>query len=365
MDPGCAPDLRAYPVPATHTRMDRPKETTQGATPLAESPLRDAAPRDAVGNWVDTTAPAAIRPYLRLMRLDRPIGAWLLLWPCFWSVAIAAREAPTGWRWAVTGAGAKGEGMPDPILLVLFLLGAFAMRAAGCVWNDIVDRDIDAKVERTASRPLASGAVRVRGAVALLGGLLLAGLAVLLTFNRFAIGLGFASLVVVAMYPFAKRVTFWPQAILGLAFSWGALMGWAAFTGDLGWAPVVLYAGCVAWVIGYDTIYALQDVDDDATLGLKSTALKFGADVKRWLAAFYALAFVCLCLAAWLAGVPTLPFSALAIAAGMHLAWQVVELKPSDGADALSKFRSNHTFGLLMFAAIVVANLYGGLLMNR
>ncbi len=340
--------------------MDRPKETAQGVTPMADSPIRDAA-----GNWVDTTAPAAIRPYLRLMRLDRPIGAWLLLWPCFWSVAIAAREAPTGWRWAVTGAGANGEGLPDPILLVLFLIGAFAMRAAGCVWNDIVDRDIDAKVERTASRPLASGVVSVRGAVTLLVGLLLVGLTVLLTFNTFAVGLGFASMVIVAMYPFAKRVTFWPQAILGLAFSWGALMGWAAFTGELGLAPIVLYLGCVAWVIGYDTIYALQDVDDDAMLGLKSTALKFGANVKRWLAGFYAVAFACFCLAAWLASVPTLPFSALAIAAAMHLAWQVVDLKPADGTDAHSKFRSNHTFGLIVFAAIVVANIYGGLMMNR
>ncbi|MSP20149.1 MAG: 4-hydroxybenzoate octaprenyltransferase [Alphaproteobacteria bacterium] len=340
--------------------MDRQKETALAAT------LRDAPAGDATaGNWVDTVAPRPARPYLRLARLDRPIGAWLLLWPCFWSVALAAREAPTGWRWAVTGAGANGEGLPDPILLVLFLIGAFAMRAAGCVWNDIIDCDIDAQVARTATRPLASGAVTLRGAVMLLVALLLVGLAVLLSFDRFAIGLGFASMVIVALYPFAKRVTFWPQAVLGLAFSWGALMGWAAFTGEIGWAPLVLYAGCVAWVIGYDTIYALQDVEDDQLLGVRSTALKFGAHVKRWLAAFYAFAFVCICCAAWLAHVPTLPFAALAIAAGMHLAWQVADLRPNDPADALSKFRSNHTFGILVFAAIVAANMFGGFMMSR
>jgi 4-hydroxybenzoate polyprenyltransferase len=336
--------------------VDHPKDTLAATKPVADAPP---------GNWVDTMALERWRPYLRLARFDRPIGAWLLLWPCWWSIAMAAREAPLGWRWAVTGAGANGEGLPDPILLLLFLAGAFAMRGAGCVWNDVVDRDIDARVARSATRPLASGAVTLRGAAAWLGVLMLAGLLVLLTFNRFAIGLGLASLVIVAIYPFAKRVTFWPQAILGLAFSWGALMGWAAFTAELGWAPLVLYAGCVAWVIGYDTIYALQDKEDDQRIGLKSTALKFGARFKRWLAGFYGVAFVCISLAAWLSGVPTLPFAALAIAAGMHLVWQVVDLNVSDADDCLSKFRSNHTFGILVFAAVVVANVYGGFLMFR
>ncbi len=349
-------------------RFEPPRRSryTYGVEPYKETlasarPALDAAP----GNWVDGAAPERWRPFLRLARLDRPIGAWLLLWPCWWSIAMAAREAPTGWRWAVTGAGANGEGLPDPILMVLFLIGAFAMRAAGCVWNDLVDRDIDARVARTATRPLASGAVSVRSATMWLIALLLVGLAVLLTFNRFAIGLGFASLVIVAIYPFAKRVTFWPQAVLGLAFSWGALMGWAAFAGELGWAPVVLYVGCVAWVIGYDTIYALQDKEDDQLIGLKSTALLFGARVKQWLAGFYGVAFVCISFAAWLSGVPTLPFAALAIAAGMHLAWQVADLKVDDADDCLAKFRSNHTFGILVFAAVVVANVYGGFLMFR
>ena len=328
--------------------MDRPKDTA-GA-------IADAAAR----NWVDAAAPQAWRPLLRLARFDRPIGAWLLLWPCWWSVALSARQAPAGWRWAVTGAGANGEGLPDPILLLLFLIGAFAMRAAGCVWNDILDRDLDKQVARTASRPLASGQVTLRGALTLLVVLLLVGLAVLLTFNAFAIELGFASMIVVVLYPFAKRVTFWPQAVLGLAFAWGALMGWAAFTGTLSWAPLILYAGAIAWVIGYDTIYAHQDKDDDAIVGIKSTALKFGARTKPMLTLFYGLAFLCICTAAYLAQVPTLPFAALALACAVQLLWQIVDLKIDDPADCLSKFRSNHLFGLLVFLALVVANVYGG-----
>lgn len=340
--------------------MDRPKDTAVAARAVAPS-LTDAAPQ----NWVDTLAPRPLRPYLRLLRLDRPTGAWLLLWPCWWSIALAAREAPSGWRWAVQGAGANGEGLPDPILMVEFLLGAFAMRAAGCIWNDIIDREIDARVARTANRPLASGQISVRAAAIMMIVLMLLGLLILLTFNRFAIGLGFASLAIVAAYPFAKRVTFWPQAVLGLAFGWGALLGWAAFTGELGWAPIVLYAGCVAWIIGYDTIYALQDKDDDQSLGLKSTALKFGGDVKRWVAGFYAVAFACIAFAGWLATVPTLPFAALLVAAATQLTWQVADLKPEDTGDCLAKFRSNHLFGILVFAAVVVANVYGGFLMFR
>ncbi len=333
--------------------MDRPKDT---AGTVADAPAH---------NWVDTLAPKALRPYLRLARFDRPIGAWLLLWPCWWSVALAARQPPSGWRWAVLGAGANGEGLPDPILLLLFLVGAFTMRAAGCVWNDILDRDLDAKVARTASRPLASGQVTLRGAIVLLTLLLLVGLAVLLTFNVAAISLGFASMIVVVLYPLAKRVTFWPQAVLGLAFAWGALMGWTAFTGTLGWAPVILYAGAIAWVIGYDTIYAHQDKDDDAIVGIKSTALKFGARTKPMLALFYGIAFACICAAAYLAGVPTLPFGALALACAVQLTWQVVDLKIDDPADCLAKFRSNHMFGLFVFLAIVIANVYGGFLMSR
>ena len=211
---------------------------------------------DATGNWVDTLAPAWTRPYLRLARLDRPIGSWLLLLPCWWSSALAAVAAHR----------------PEPSFahLALFFVGAFAMRGAGCTWNDIVDRDLDRSVERTRSRPIPSGQVSVFGAAIFLVLQALVGLAVLLAFNVFTIALGVASLAIVAVYPFMKRITYWPQIVLGLAFSWGALMGWAAFFGRLGLPALLLYGGSIAWVIGYDTIYAHQDRDDDALIGVKS-----------------------------------------------------------------------------------------------
>src|SRR5258708_25021875 len=230
---------------------------------------------DSTGNWVDQSAPAWARPYLRLGRFDRPIGAWLLLRPCWWSVGLAAVRAA------------------QPIDLwhtFLFFIGAFAMRAAGCTWNDIVDRDLDARVERTRSRPIPSGQVGVGGAAAFLVVLALAGLAVLLQFNRFTVLVGLASLAVVAIYPFMKRVTYWPQIVLGLAFSWGALMGWPAIFGRLDHPALLLYAGAICWVIGYDTIYAHQDREDDAFIGIKSTALLFGARTKPMLAGFFPLA---------------------------------------------------------------------------
>src|SRR5215216_8011316 len=240
--------------------------------------MSDASGRvaDSTGNWVDTLAPSWARPYLRLARLDRPIGSWLLLMPCWWSVALATIAARERW--------------PNVWHLVLFFIGAFAMRGAGCTWNDIVDRDIDAKVERTRSRPIPSGQVSVMQAAAFLVVQALIGLAVLLQFNRVTISVGIASLVVVAIYPFMKRVTYWPQIVLGLAFSWGALMGWPALFGRLDWRALVLYVGAIAWVIGYDTIYAHQDRDDDALIGVKSTARLFGARTKPMLAGFYALA---------------------------------------------------------------------------
>ena len=197
---------------------------------------------DATGNWVDSLAPAWSRPYLRLARLDRPIGSWLLLLPCWWSSALAAIAA--GWS------------LPNLSHIALFFIGAFAMRGAGCTWNDIVDRDLDRKVERTRSRPIPSGQVSVGRAALFLVVQALIGLAVLLRFNAFAVAAGIASLAVVAVYPFMKRITYWPQIVLGLAFSWGALMGWAAAFGSLDARPLVLYAGSIAWVIGYDTIYA-------------------------------------------------------------------------------------------------------------
>ncbi len=316
--------------------------------------VADAAP----GNWVDGLAPRAMRPYLRLGRFDRPIGAWLLLWPAWWSVALASGEASTGWRWAVTGLGANGEGWPDPILMVMFLVGAFAMRAAGVAYNDIIDRDIDAQVARTASRPLASGQLSVTRAVVFLGAMLMIGLVVLVSLNRFAIGLGIGSLALIAIYPFAKRITHWPQLILGLTFSWGALMGWAALTGSLSAPALVLYTGGILWVLGYDTIYAHQDVEDDARLGMKSTALLLGPATKPWLAGFYALALAAIATSAWLAGVWMPAFGAVLIAAVAQLAWQIFDLDLQDSADCLAKFRSNHTFGILVFAAIVAGQMF-------
>src|SRR5271163_4578462 len=233
---------------------------------------------DATGNWVDTLAPAWSRPYLRLARLDRPIGSWLLLLPCWWSAALAAVAAQV-----------RG---PSPWHIALFFIGAFAMRGAGCTWNDIVDRDLDASVERTRSRPIPSGQVSRAQAALFLILQALVGFAVLISFNGFTIGLGIASLAIVKVYPFMKRITYWPQIVLGLAFSWGALMGWAAVFGRLGAPALVLYAGAIAWVIGYDTIYAHQDREDDALIGIKSTALLFGARTKRMLSLFYGLAVI-------------------------------------------------------------------------
>ena len=238
---------------------------------------------DATGNWVDGIAPSWTRPYLRLARLDRPIGSWLLLIPCWWSVGLAAVHAGTQvnvWH------------------LILFFLGAFAMRGAGCTWNDIVDRDLDAQVERTRSRPIPSGQVTIPAAGMFLVLQALVGLAVLLQFNSFTRYVGIASLAVVVIYPFMKRITYWPQIVLGLAFSWGALMGWPATFARLGLPAFLLYAGSIAWVIGYDTIYAHQDRDDDALIGIRSTALLFGPHTKLLLLLFYGCAVILLALAA-------------------------------------------------------------------
>src|SRR5665213_2658104 len=233
---------------------------------------------DATGNWVDTRAPSWSRPYLRLSRLDRPIGSWLLLMPCWWSASLAA--------------GVAGDISRLPLVIGLFFVGAFVMRGAGCTWNDITDRDLDARVERTRSRPIPAGQVIVPRAVTFLVVQALIGLSVLLQFNRFAITTGIASLLIVAIYPFMKRITWWPQIVLGLAFSWGALMGFAVLLGRIDAAALWLYAGSIAWVIGYDTIYAHQDAEDDALIGVKSTALLFGARTHAALVAFYALAVV-------------------------------------------------------------------------
>src|SRR5246127_2886313 len=251
-------------------------------------PTVTAPVADAIGNWVDTLAPGWLRPYLRLARLDRPIGSWLLLLPCWWSSALAA-VAAHAW-------------VPNPWHLVLFAVGTVAMRGAGCTWNDIVDRDIDARVERTRSRPLPSGQVSLPAAIVFLGLQALVGLALLLQFNRFAIATGIAWRAIVAFYPFMKRITWWPEIVLGLAFSWGALMGWAAAFGRLDTPALLLYAGSICWVIGYDTIYAHQDREDDALIGIKSTALLFGARTKPMLMLFYAIAVILIGAAGFLAG---------------------------------------------------------------
>src|SRR5436189_4801558 len=254
---------------------------------------------DATGNWVDTRAPLWSRPYLRLSRLDRPIGSWLLLMPCWWSAALAA--------------GVAHDLRRLPFILLLFLIGAFVMRGAGCTWNDITDRDLDAKVERTRSRPIPAGQVSVTQALIFLVAQALIGLAVLLQFNRFAIFTGIASLLIVAIYPFMKRITWWPQVVLGLAFSWGALMGFAADFARIDLVAVVLYAGSIAWVIGYDTIYAHQDIEDDALIGIKSTARLFGENTKPALAVFYGIAVVLIGVALKLAGSGWPAFVGLAV----------------------------------------------------
>jgi 4-hydroxybenzoate polyprenyltransferase len=293
---------------------------------------------DSTGNWVDGVAPAWARPYLRLARLDRPIGSWLLLTPCWWSVALAAVHARSQVNvWHV----------------LLFFVGAFAMRGAGCTWNDIVDRDLDARVERTRSRPIPSGQVTVASAAAFLALQALVGLAVLLQFNRFTIYVGFASLAVVAVYPFMKRITYWPQIVLGLAFSWGALMGWPATFARLDPPAFLLYAGAIFWVIGYDTIYAHQDREDDALIGIKSTALLFRKRTKPMLALFYALAVALIALAGWSAGAG-LVFALGLLAFAAHLAWQIARLDVDDPLNCLLVFKSNRDAGLILFAGLVL-----------
>ena len=304
------------------------------------SPARTAAPlpdadRD---NWVDRHAPARLRPWLKLGRFDRPAGIWLLMLP--------------GWQGVALGDGLAGR-WPDLRLLLLIAIGATAMRAAGCAFNDIVDREVDARVARTAGRPVAAGQISVRGAWAFLVGLSLLAFCILLSMNLSAILLGVASLGLVAAYPFMKRITWWPQAWLGLTFNWGALLGFAAVQGRLGWSAGILYASGVAWTLGYDTIYALQDLEDDALAGIKSSARRLGPQVRRGVAVFYTLASV---LAVSLAVAS--PWSLLlAIGFAAHLAWQIRRLRPDDAPLALRLFRSNRDAGLLLFAALTMTAL--------
>ncbi|UGY19924.1 4-hydroxybenzoate octaprenyltransferase [Bradyrhizobium septentrionale] len=294
---------------------------------------------DSTGNWVDTHAPVWSRPYLRLARYDRPIGSWLLLMPCWWSAALAA--------------GVAHDVRSLPLVVLLFFIGAFVMRGAGCTWNDITDRDLDAKVERTWSRPIPAGQVTVTQAVVFMVLQALIGLAVLLQFNRFAVMTGIASLLIVAIYPFMKRITWWPQVVLGLAFSYGALMGFAVTLERIDATAIALYAGSIAWVIAYDTIYAHQDAEDDALIGVKSTARLFGARTHRALVIFYGLAVLLIGAAFALAGARWPAWIGLA-AFALHLAWQVRRLDTSDPALCLRIFKSNRDAGFILFASLVV-----------
>ena len=278
-----------------------------------------------------------MQPYARLARLDRPAGSWLLFWPCAWGVALA------------DGLGA------DWALILWFGLGSAAMRAAGCVWNDIIDRDLDAQVERTRARPLASGTISVKKALALAIGLSLIGLVVVLQLRPLAQLVAVASLGLVAAYPFMKRITWWPQAWLGLTFNWGALVGFVAVA-DPAPAMVLLYAGGVAWTLGYDTIYALQDIEDDAMAGIKSSARALGSRTRAGVAGFYVAAVALWAEALWAAAHDPLAVAAL-LPAALHLAWQVVRLRDASPANALALFRSNRTTGVLVFAAMAVVGL--------
>ncbi len=284
--------------------------------------------------------PSAARPYALLARFDRPIGWWLLFWPCAWGVALAGGAIE---RWD---------------LLLWLLLGAIAMRGAGCVYNDIVDRDLDRQVARTRTRPVASGVVSIRAAWIWLALLCLVGLIVWLQINGTAKLVALGSLALVAAYPFMKRITWWPQAWLGLVFSWGALVGWLAIVPEFRWAMVLLYGGSIFWVIGYDTIYALQDREDDALVGIRSSALRLGENVRFGVLTFYLLALASWAAAFWLLRPQWLGLVAL-VPLALHLLWQVVTLKSADGDDALAKFRSNRFAGLLMFLACLVLGQAG------
>jgi 4-hydroxybenzoate polyprenyltransferase len=298
------------------------------------TPAPDITP-DSEHRGLVAALPARVRPFALLARFDRPIGWWLLFWPGAWAVALAGAAVE---RWD---------------LILWLLLGSIAMRGAGCVYNDIIDRDLDASVARTRSRPIASGAVSVKAAAAWLLALCLIGLLVLVQLRVDTAVLALASLALVAGYPFMKRITWWPQAWLGLVFSWAALVGWVEAWGSISAPALLLYAGSVFWVIGYDTIYALQDREDDALIGVRSSALRMGRHVRGGTGACYALALLLWAAALWMRrGDPLVWLALLPIA--LHLGWQVATLRPDDGAGALARFRANRFAGLLMFLACLV-----------
>ena len=300
------------------------------------TPASDIVPDSERRGFIGALPPS-LRPFASLMRLDRPIGTWLLYWPCAWSVALAGVAG----RWD---------------LFLWLLLGAFAMRSAGCVYNDLVDRDLDQKVERTRLRPLASGRVSPRAAWALIALLCAIGLLVLLQLKVTAAIVSLVSIAPVAAYPFMKRITWWPQAWLGLVFSWGALVGWPAVTGHLDWPPFLLWFGSIAWVVGYDTLYAIQDMEDDALVGVKSSARRLGEKASLGVAIFYVVALLLWGAAIWAVRPDLLALLALAPAA-LHLANQALRADPDDGELALRLFRSNRTAGLLVFLGMLVVGL--------
>ena len=317
-------------------------------TENAPTPEQTGTVSDAVtGNWVDTIAPAFTRPYLRLSRADRPIGTWLLYMPCLWALGLAMLAT-------------KSASMHDLWTAVACGIGAFLMRGAGCTWNDITDREFDAKVARTRSRPIPSGQVTVRGAVIWMIAQALVAFAILLTFYWAAIILGVLALLPVAVYPFAKRFTWWPQVFLGLAFNWGALLAWAAHTGSIGPVPVILYLAGIAWTLFYDTIYAHQDTEDDALIGVKSTARLFGDQTREWLRLFLTITILLFGAAVVLACIDRSILSLVIAlggpwALGWHLTWQLRRFDPDDNDGLLHLFRSNRNAGLIVLPFFALA----------
>jgi 4-hydroxybenzoate polyprenyltransferase len=294
-------------------------------------------PDAAAANWVDRYAPEPLRPWLKLGRFDRPAGIWLLMLPGWQGIALAAAE--------------KGQ-LPNPWLLIAFFVGAALMRAAGCAFNDIVDRDFDAQVARTALRPIPAGLITVKQAWLFLVGCSLVSFLILICLGWAAIGLGVASLILVAGYPFMKRITWWPQAWLGLTFNWGALLGYAAATHSLSWSAALLYASGVFWTLGYDTIYAIQDIEDDALAGVKSSTRRLGSKVREGVAVFYVLAFVLALAAAWVGGLGPLFLPLLGLF-GLHLSRQAFATRVDDGPGALKIFKSNAQAGAILVLALV------------
>ncbi|WP_397396402.1 4-hydroxybenzoate octaprenyltransferase [Phenylobacterium sp.] len=312
---------------------------------MPETPKSEILPDARPDNWVDRFAPEGLRPWLKLGRFDRPTGIWLLMLPGWQGAALAASMAG---RW------------PDLVLLAKIFVGAALMRAAGCAYNDIIDRDLDTKVARTAGRPVASGRISVRQAVVFLVVCSLAAAAILFTLPPLAIGLGVGSLLLVAAYPFMKRITWWPQAWLGLTFNWGALLGFAAVTGEIGLPAVLLYLGGVFWTLGYDTIYAVQDLEDDALAGIRSSARRLGRSAPKAVLGAYILAFLLALACAFTARLGPL-FPPLAAGYGLILSRQAARLDMDDPAGALTLFRANALAGLVLFAALAAGQFGQGL----